>query len=139
MQKGAETRVSLRMSHQCLECCGAPTTEWVLRTSKIMGLLMLCDFVKWMYHVNRLIKKYNILALVSHICKIHPNRKLVALVMHKYHVSHVCCLSLISYELLAILLICGLFHVCCFSPAELSYSRSILCATPITSISVLPV
>jgi hypothetical protein len=49
---------------------------------KIMGLLMLCDFVKWMYHVNRLIKKYNILALVSHICKIHPNKKLVALVMH---------------------------------------------------------
>jgi hypothetical protein len=25
-----------------------------------MGLLMMHDFVNWLYHVNRLIKKYNI-------------------------------------------------------------------------------
>jgi hypothetical protein len=32
-----------------------------------MGLLMMHDLVNWLYHV-RLIKKYNILARVRHIC-----------------------------------------------------------------------
>jgi len=112
--------------------------------------------VIWKYHVNGLIKKCSIFALVVSICKIpcilrnKCHVKLLLQICRKLktscigHVeisrlSHVCCLSFVSWESLANLLISSPSCMLFLSSWAVLFLFYILSATRITSILILPV